>query len=1624
MEKKAKEAEEAAKAEIDAAREAGGEAARKEAEEHTRKAREAAERQHGLERKLRMELARLKAAGGGPVLHARIEKAQNLPKVDSVGWIDAYLVMRVGGEEHKTKIRKRERDPLWDEEFEFALEQSGGGQGTSLEVTLFDWEMMRNDRPIGSISIKVSDVVEARVEGWFELVDEVGEKVCGQDGAPSTVSMSAWYEEGSSAEAERLKKKIEDEKEAAEREEAEAEKARQEAAMAGVQMNASEEREKKSQARNLLPPYLVTCTVKGARDLPKMDSLGKCDCYVIVSCGGVEKKTNRVDKNYDPDFDESFTFDVAHQGASLSCQVFDFNRMSKDEVIGSVTVPIGKLTSAEPLEGMYKILGKSGLSIKGHSGKDSRLLLSITAQAPPSAQGRDAQYAEGGAAVAEVGSGAAAAGQDFEPFLVGVKVVEGKHMPKMDAFGKCDAYCILSTGGGGRAQTTAKKNTYSPVWGEDFELSVEHARAELVVSVYDWDLTGKDDYIGNCHVPIEQLIGGEGRGEYVILTEESDAVMGHDGEPCVIVLEACRKEIGASEQGEVVEGGDEEQDGLGEPVPLPYDVVVDLRSARHLPKMDRMGTADPYVIVSLGGQEQRTNRINGTLNPDWNEKVQLQVTSPAQSLVVTVMDWDRLSKDKVIGQARVPAGKLCPGGVNRTKLRLVSESGMPITGHDGQDSTISLRLTPASISTPEALPEGLDGARSAGIEGGGLPVAGGGGGLEGGGGGGGGSGGVARVRIVDVSHLPKMDRFGTCDPYVMLIVADPPQRHQTSVVKKTYNASWETDNVFDVALGSGEEELVVRVMDWDLVGDDELVGTAHIPSKQLLLDEADMPATRLVTLQTAKGVPVIGKDGKPTSVTLQVEVSPVHSAHVAEEGGTEDAHEEEAVHGTLHVSIISACGLPKMDTWTHKADPYLVVECRGDGQGDGGRGGVVHKTKTMKNTLSPTWNESCRFDCIAGKSRIHINMHDYNRASADEFMGLISIPVVSRPTPPTDYPLTGTLAGGETCRGTVRISTAFTPGPAPVAASLPPGDGGDSGGGGRLDMKVIVNGVRSLPKMDMTGKCDPYVVVTVGGESRETGHKKNVYEATWGEQDMDATFFFSADAASPGEIVASVFDWNRVSQPTLIGTARIRVGDLAIGVASSTEYAVCGADGEHIKGHDGGATFVGLEVLVQKAEEEDGQEGEGGSGEGGMWDVRVCVKRCEHMPKMDSLLGKCDPMVTVRLGAREQATKPLKNRYEGNWKDENFLFTTRSLEDSLLLTAWDFDTVSKNDFIGLKRMGLSQFDPRQSDDAALETEMMLELVDRQGSPVKGHDGQNSLVYVSVQVSAHKVHMGKGYIDAVTRGLDVEAVCDSLADKPWKLKVSVISGEHLPKTDTYGLCDPFVTLSIDGGDTEQKTSVIKNTLSPYWDEHFVFNPVKCSMRGEFLTLVVWDQDALGQEVVGLARIPLGAIAAAADVEWPPMSLHTKEGEPVFDARGFESTIQLKFEVDIPKEGASREIVDAAEVQREEVKSAVSRLEELCGEFEVKEGDARRWLLSSDAKLDALASMCEQVIGRIKTVEGAKEAEIEGLLERVDLVRSSLNVACHEAFSASQVQMALGIGVTVVQVALLKLFLIWG
>ncbi|KAF2466049.1 uncharacterized protein BDR25DRAFT_306271 [Lindgomyces ingoldianus] len=67
---------------------------------------------------------------------------------------------------------------------------------------------------------------------------------------------------------------------------------------------------------------------------------------------------------------------------------------------------------------------------------------------------------------------------------------------------------------------------------------------------------------------------------------------------------------------------------------------------RNLAAKDRSGTSDPYLVLTLGDVKQATPTINKTLNPEWNQTLDLPITG-VQSLLLEVCCWDkdRFGKD-------------------------------------------------------------------------------------------------------------------------------------------------------------------------------------------------------------------------------------------------------------------------------------------------------------------------------------------------------------------------------------------------------------------------------------------------------------------------------------------------------------------------------------------------------------------------------------------------------------------------------------------------------------------------------------------------------------------------------------------------------------------------------------------------------------------------------------------------------------------------------------------------------------------------------------------------------------------------------------------------------------------
>ena len=62
----------------------------------------------------------------------------------------------------------------------------------------------------------------------------------------------------------------------------------------------------------------------------------------------------------------------------------------------------------------------------------------------------------------------------------------------------------------------------------------------------------------------------------------------------------------------------------------------------------------------------------------------------------------------------------------------------------------------------------------------------------------------------------------------------------------------------------------------------------------------------------------------------------------------------------------------------------------------------------------------------------------------------------------------------------------------------------------------------------------------------------------------------------------------------------------------------------------------------------------------------------------------------------------------------------------------------------------------------------------------------------------------------------EPQCELLINP--QISISVVAADGLTKRDVFRLPDPFAVITVDAEQTHS-TSVIKKTLTPYWNENF-------------------------------------------------------------------------------------------------------------------------------------------------------------------------------------------------------------
>uniref|UniRef100_A0A3Q3L253 Synaptotagmin-7 n=1 Tax=Mastacembelus armatus TaxID=205130 RepID=A0A3Q3L253_9TELE len=226
-------------------------------------------------------------------------------------------------------------------------------------------------------------------------------------------------------------------------------------------------------------------------------------------------------------------------------------------------------------------------------------------------------------------------GYSFQNTTLTVKVLRGQDLPAKDFSGTSDPFVkiYLLPDKKHKLETKVKRKNLNPHWNETFLFEgfpYEKVRERtLYLQVLDYDRFSRNDPIGEVSIPLNKVELGQIKTFWKELKPCSDG-SGRRGD---LLVSLCYN-------------------------PTANTITVNIIKARNLKAMDIGGTSDPYVKVWLMHKDKRVEKkktvvMKRCLNPIFNESFPFDVPAHVlreTTIIITVMDKDRLSRNDVIGK--------------------------------------------------------------------------------------------------------------------------------------------------------------------------------------------------------------------------------------------------------------------------------------------------------------------------------------------------------------------------------------------------------------------------------------------------------------------------------------------------------------------------------------------------------------------------------------------------------------------------------------------------------------------------------------------------------------------------------------------------------------------------------------------------------------------------------------------------------------------------------------------------------------------------------------------------------------------------------------------------------------
>ncbi|XP_024987121.1 synaptotagmin-3-like isoform X1 [Cynara cardunculus var. scolymus] len=215
--------------------------------------------------------------------------------------------------------------------------------------------------------------------------------------------------------------------------------------------------------------------------------------------------------------------------------------------------------------------------------------------------------------------------------------------------------------------------------------------------------------------------------------------------------------------------------------------------------------------------------------------------------------------------------------------------------------------------------------------------------------------GILRVKVVRANKLLKMDLIGTSDPYVQLrLSGEKLPSKKTSIKTKNLNPEWNEE--FRLTVKDPQSQVLeLHVYDWEKVGLHDKLGMQVIPLKLLAPQE-----TKEFTVDLVRNLdPNDECNKKPRgSITVELTFVPFMEDPINFNGPIDLYMRRESVPKTFQNSLMNRAGLLLVTVigaedveGKHHNNPYALVVFKGE----------KRKTKILKKTRDPKWNEEFQF---------------------------------------------------------------------------------------------------------------------------------------------------------------------------------------------------------------------------------------------------------------------------------------------------------------------------------------------------------------------------------------------------------------------------------------------------------------------------------------------------------------------------------------------------------------------------------------------------------------------------------------------------------------------------------------